>query len=274
MNVLAEIERWPTDNAVCIVVGDDGEILGSHGDSHRPYALASVTKLLSSYAFLIAIEEEAISLDDAAGPEGSTVRHLLAHTGGYDFDSKKIRFRPGAKRGYSNTGFDVLAEHLENESGISLQDYVSESVFEPLGMSNTTINGSCAKDGWSTAADLALFAAEVLKPRLLSPATLDNATKVHFDGVDGLVPGFGRHSPNDWGLGFEIRGRKNPHWTGSNQPPNTVGHFGQSGTYMWIEADQFACITLTDKNFGNWATELWPEFNSAVHDKYSTSNSK
>ncbi|MGO2481117.1 serine hydrolase domain-containing protein [Glutamicibacter ardleyensis] len=273
MSVLTQIDQWPVDNAVCVIIGTGGQILDSYGDTEHSYALASVTKLLSAYAFLIALEEEAITLDDPVGPRGSTVRHLLAHTSGYDFDSEKIRFQPGAKRGYSNVGFDILSHHLESETGITLQNYAREAIFQPLGMTNTTIGGSGAKDGWSTASDLSQFAAELIAPKLLSRGTLDSATNVQFDRVSGLLPGYGNQSPNDWGLGFEIRGRKNPHWTGSSQPTNTVGHFGQSGTYLWLEPElPLACVTLTDKNFGSWSTKLWSPFNDAVHEYYAVEN--
>ncbi|WP_417373168.1 serine hydrolase domain-containing protein [Glutamicibacter protophormiae] len=253
-----------------VVVDGQGAIAGQHGDPDRPYALASVTKLLSTYAFLIALEEGAIGLEDPAGPEGSTVHHLLAHTAGYDFDSEVIRFEVGAKRGYSNCGFEKLAEHLERETEISCADYAQEAVFVPLGMNSTKIAGSCAKDGWSTAADLAKFAAELLTPTLVSPQSMVDATRVHFEGLAGILPGYGRQNPNDWGLGFEIRSTKNPHWTGASHPAKTFGHFGQSGTFLWVDpVDRLACVTLTDRNFGPWAAETWAGYNERVLKAYS-----
>lgn len=270
MDVLTQINQWPVDHAVTLVLDSSGEILGSIGDTDRRYPLASVTKLLSSYAFLLALEEEAITLQDPAGPESATVHHLLAHTAGYDFDSDKIRFEPGAKRGYSNTGFDVLAQHLEESAGIGFSEYVTEAVFAPLGMNHTTLEGSAAKDAVSTAADLSRFAAELLRPTLVAPQTLQDATSVHFPGVAGILPGYGRQNPNDWGLGFEIRGTKSPHWTGDDHPASTFGHFGQSGTFLWVDPEhQLACVTLTDKAFGSWAAERWSAYNTQVLQQFS-----
>lgn len=267
MSVLAQIEQWPVDNAVSCLIDGDGSVIDQFGDMERAYSLASVTKLLSTYAFLVALEEEAISLTDPAGPEGSTVHHLFSHTAGYDFDSEVIRFAPGTKRGYSNTGFEKLAEHLEQETGIRFSDYINEAVLAPLEMTNTRIDGSCAKDGVSTATDLSKFAAELLSPTLISRASMKAATTVQFPGLAGILPGYGRQSPNDWGLGFEIRSTKNPHWTGLNHPIDTFGHFGQSGTYLWVDpTDAVACVTLTDKNFGQWAIETWTKFNCLVLD--------
>ncbi|MFJ2617815.1 serine hydrolase domain-containing protein [Glutamicibacter sp. NPDC087344] len=270
MDVLSEIQGWPVDNAVSVVVDGQGTTVGAHGDLNRVYPLASVTKLLSTYAFLIALEEGAMSLADPAGPEGSTVHHLFSHTAGYDFDSEVIRFPVGAKRGYSNRGFEKLAEHLEREAEIPFAEYAQEAVFTPLGMSDTQIEGSCAKDGRSSASDLARFAAELLRPTLVSQETMADATRVHFQGLAGILPGYGRQNPNDWGLGFEIRSSKNPHWTGTTHPGTTFGHFGQSGTFLWVDpVDQLACVTLTDRNFGPWAAEIWAGYNERVLKQYT-----
>ena len=60
--------------------------------------------------------------------------------------------------------------------------------------------------------------------------------------------------PNDWGLGFEIRDGKSPHWTGSSNSGRTYGHFGQSGTFLWVDPDaDLALVVLTDRDFGEWA---------------------
>ena len=53
-----------------------------YGDVAHRFALASVTKPLVARAAQIAIEEGVVELDTAAGPPGSTVRHLLAHASG------------------------------------------------------------------------------------------------------------------------------------------------------------------------------------------------
>ncbi len=53
-----------------------------------------------------------------------------------------------------------------------------------------------------------------------------------------MLPGFGVQRPNDWGLGFEIRDAKSPHWTGSANSGRTYGHFGQSGTFIWVDPDR------------------------------------
>ncbi|UPK76384.1 beta-lactamase family protein [Nocardioidaceae bacterium SCSIO 66511] len=265
MKSLQQIDQWPVDNASAAIVARDGEVLGTHGDIGRVYPLASVTKLLTAYAVHIAIEEGAFELDDAAGPSGSTVRHLLAHASGLDFDSDEVRAAPGDRRIYSNTGFAVLARTLTRRSEIEFADYLHEAVLAPLGMTSSALEGSAGAGARSSLADLARFAAELQRPTLLDPSTLAAATRVEFPGLDGVLPGFGRQRPNDWGLGFELRDGKNPHWTGGSSSPETFGHFGQSGTFLWVDPRAgAACVVLTDRDFGPWAAEAWPVLTDAI----------
>ncbi|MEP7763199.1 serine hydrolase domain-containing protein [Sanguibacter sp. 25GB23B1] len=259
------VESWPVTNASVAVISAAGDVLGSHGDLDHVYRLASVTKPLTAYAALVAVEEGVVELDDPAGPEGATVRHLLAHTSGYDFSERTVRAAPGARRIYSNTGFEVLAETIETRSGIGFADYVRDALLVPLGMTSTSCTGSPAAGASSTVNDLVRFASELQNPTILHASTVAEATSVVFPGLDGVVPGFGRQTPNDWGLGVEIRGEKSPHWTGATSSPRTFGHFGQSGTFLWVDPEaRLACVALTDRDFGPWAAEVWPAFTDAV----------
>ncbi|MGW1175075.1 serine hydrolase domain-containing protein [Kitasatospora sp. NPDC002543] len=271
MESLRMIENWPVPHAaVAVVRGADGAVLGAHGPQQHLFPLASVTKLLTSYAALVAVEEGVFELDDPAGPPGSTVRHLLAHTSGLGFDEDRVFGEPGKRRLYSNAGFDALARALSGATGIEFSRYVAEAVFEPLGMTDTLIHTAhkspAGAGGLSTAADLARFAAELQAPKLLDPSTLRQATReVAFPGTSGVLPGYGHQRPNDWGLGFEIRDGKSPHWTGAANSPGTFGHFGQSGTFLWVDPQAgTACVALTDRDFGPWAIEAWPAFSDAV----------
>lgn len=265
MNSLAAIDDWPVEHAAAAVLNASGALLAAQGDTARRFPLASVTKLLSAYACLVAVEEGALELDQPAGPAGSTVRHLLAHTAGYDFSEDRVRADPGTRRIYSNAGFEVLGRTLEESTGIGFAEYLAEGVLQPLGMSATSLEGSPAADAVSTVEDLVRFAAELQAPRLVSAELMHRATRVEFPGLDGILPGYGRQRPNDWGLGFEIRDHKSPHWTGTKNSPATFGHFGQSGTFLWVDPGAgLACVALTDRDFGPWAIEAWTPFNDAV----------
>ncbi|MEU8999157.1 serine hydrolase domain-containing protein [Streptomyces caniferus] len=265
MQSLRMIENWPVPTAAAAVVRADGSVAGSYGPQEHRFPLASVTKPLAAYAALLAVEEGAVELDEPAGPEGSTVRHLLAHTSGLAFDEQRTMAEPGTRRLYSNTGFEALGDHLAKATDIPFAQYLHEAVLAPLGMTATDLPGSPAKDGVSTVADLVRFAAELQAPRLLAPQTLAEATQVAFPGLTGVLPGYGHQKPNDWGLGFEIRDGKSPHWTGSASSPRTFGHFGQSGTFLWVDPDAgAACVALADRAFGPWAVEAWPQLTDAV----------
>ncbi|NLU69259.1 serine hydrolase domain-containing protein [Streptomyces sp. HNM0574] len=271
MNSLRMIENWPVPTAAAAVVRADGGVAGTYGPTGRRFPLASVTKPLAAYAALVALEEGAAELDEPAGPDGSTVRHLLAHTSGLAFDDTRVQAAPGSRRIYSNAGFEALGDHLAEVTDIPFPQYLREAVLEPLGMTSTDLPGSPAKDAVSTADDLARFAAELQRPTLVDRTTLDEATTVVHPGLKGVLPGYGNQSPNDWGLGFEIRDGKSPHWTGTSSSPRTFGHFGQSGTFLWVDPDaQLACVALTDRDFGPWAVEVWPAFTDAVLAEFRT----
>ncbi|GAB5900147.1 serine hydrolase domain-containing protein [Mycolicibacterium mageritense] len=266
-DALAVVDDWPVPTAAAAVVGPSG-VLASHGDTGKPFALASVTKPLVARAAQVAIEEGVVDLETPAGPPGSTVRHLLAHTSGVSMNSADPIARPGQRRVYSNYGFELLARAIEDAAGIEFGAYLTEAVFEPLGMAASALLGGAAAAGYggvSTVADLAAFAGELLRPRLVSPDMHADAITVQFPGVNGVLPGFGVQRPNDWGLGFEIRDGKSPHWTGSANSPATFGHFGQSGTFLWVDpVADLALVALTDRDFGDWTYALWPAISDGV----------
>jgi CubicO group peptidase (beta-lactamase class C family) len=80
-----------------------------------------------------------------------------------------------------------------------------------------------------------------------------------------VLPDFGRFDPLDWGLGVELKGTKAPHWSGSSTSPATFGHFGGSGTFLWVDPDRgLACACLTERPFGDWAKEAWPRLSDAI----------
>ncbi len=257
-SVLAAAERWNVGPVAAAVVGPDG-LRAFHGNLDQRFDLASVTKPIAALAVLVAVEEGTLDLDEPAGPPGATVRHLLAHAAGLGFDGAVVA-PAGERRTYSNAGFDALAAALERNAGMPAVEYVREAVLEPLAMRATDLpGGSLAHGARSTADDLARFAVELLRPTLVSAATLGAATSVQFPGLRGVLPGFGSQDPNDWGLGFELRDHKAPHWTGTANDPATFGHFGQSGSFLWVDPVlDSALIVLTGRPFGPWAAVAWP----------------
>jgi CubicO group peptidase (beta-lactamase class C family) len=267
MSALEAVADWPVDTVAAAVVGPSG-VLAEYGDTRRRFALASVTKPLVARAAQVAVEEGVVDLDTEAGPPGSTVRHLLAHAAGYSMHSPELMGKAGQRRIYSNYGFQVLAETIEKASGIEFDRYLAEAVFEPLAMADSVLEGGAEAAGYgatSTVADLTAFAGDLLRPKTVSPQMHSEAKDVQFPGLTGVLPGFGVQRPNDWGLGFEIRDAKSPHWTGSSNSAGTYGHFGQSGTFLWVDPDaDMALVVLTDRNFGEWSYPCWPALSDEV----------
>ena len=265
---LAALDAWPVDTAAAAVVGPSG-VLATHGPIDRRFALASVTKPLAALAILVAVEEEAVSLDDPADGAllpGATLRHLLAHASGVAPERRLRSFAPATRRVYSNVGIELAAGLVEKATDLPFAGYLDEAVLRPLRLGDTSLPGSPARDGVSTVADLARVAHELLSPTgLLSAATLTELRTVQYPGLRGVLPGYGAKDPNDWGLGVEIRDGKAPHWTGTTNSPGTYGHFGQSGTMLWIDPRaRLALVALADRDFGDWAAEAWPALSDAV----------
>jgi CubicO group peptidase (beta-lactamase class C family) len=143
-------------------------------------------------------------------------------------------------------------------------DYLAAGVLQPLGM-QAELLGSPAADLHGSLDDLLILARELQRPTLVAPETLAEATTVQFPGLAGVLPDFGRFDPNDWGLGFELRDAKSPHWTGSRNSPWTFGHFGGSGTFLWVDPEAGVALgVLTNLDFGDWAKEAWPRLSDAV----------
>lgn len=265
MSVLSRIGLWDVPHAAAAIVGLDATT-ELWGDIDRPFDLASITKLFTGYATLLAIEEGVIDLDTPAGPPGASVRHLLSHAAGYGFASgAAVLAPPGRRRIYSNQGMEALAAVVEARVGMPFSSYVTEGVLLPLGMTATVFAQSAAFGMRSAVADLLRFADELMRPRILAAPSLAMATSVHFAGLSGVLPGFGPQRPMDWGLGFEVKGAKSPHWSGTLTSSETFGHFGGAGTFFWIDPTRsLGCICLTDRPFGPWAPPLWSELCDAV----------
>ena len=263
MDALRQVENWPVDNAAIAAVDASG-LLATNGDTHRVYRWTSVTKLLTAYAALVAAEEGTIDLDEPAGPPNSTVRHLLSHASGLPFAAGMPACPPETRRVYSNPGIELVADIVATRADMPFERYLGEAVLEPLEMA-ADLRGSAAADLHGSLDDLVRFVAELLEPRLIAPETLAEATSVQFPGLAGVIPDVGRFDPNDWGLGFELKDGKYPHWSGNRTSPRTFGHFGGSGTFLWVDPEAaIALACLTDREFDAWALEAWPELSDAV----------
>ena len=257
----ATLSDWP-GRAAAAVVQPDGSI-ERWGDTTEPFALASVTKLLTAMTVLIAHEEGTLDLDEPIGPGDSTTTDLLAHTAGVAPDTLDQFAPPRTRRIYSTSAYDLAADAVAERSGIAFQDYLDEALIVPLGLHATHLNGSAGAGARASVDDLVRVIDAWRRPVLIGETTLEQAVTSHLPDLDGVLPGFGTQRPNPWGIGPEIRGYKDPHWTAADNSPHTYGHFGQKGTMLWIDPDaRTAAVALCTEPFGPWAAEAWPRFSA------------
>src|SRR5215469_17094834 len=137
------------------------------------FHVASMSKQFTAASILLLAQQGKLSLDDDVHKyipelpdfgERITLRHLMHHTSGlrdqwallglagwrYSQDlitdddvmsvlihQKALNFKPGEKYLYSNTGFTLLALVVKRVSGISLREFTTRKIFEPLGMTHT-----------------------------------------------------------------------------------------------------------------------------------------
>jgi CubicO group peptidase (beta-lactamase class C family) len=273
VEALAQVDSWPAATAAAGVVTAE-RVVATRGPADHVFGWASVTKPVTALATLVAVEEGVVDLDEPAGPAGSTLRHLLAHASGLPPEDGPPLARPGQRRIYSNAGFEVLAGLVAERAEMPFADYLRAAVLEPLELDRTELVSSPAWGMRGPLADLLGVGRELLAPTLVAPETLAEATEVQFPGLVGVLPGWGRMEPNDWGLGFELRASKRPHWTGERASPRTFGHFGAAGTFLWVDPGAgLALAVLTDEKFGDWAKEAWPRLGDAVHEELASAAS-
>lgn len=263
MDLAAETASWPVGSLGVAVLTSAGVTALLDDGAVQPWA--SVSKLAASLAVLDVVAEGLACLDDEVGPPGSTLRHLLSHSSGLAFDDLRALSPPGRRRIYSNTGIQLAAEHSAARANTPFEQLLAERVLEPLEMHDTELAGSPSHGMRGPLTDLAKLAAELLSPRVYPTERIAAAIVPTFPDLDGVLPGFGRQSPNEFGLGFEVRGTKHPHWTSPSNSPQTFGHFGQSGCFLWVDPQaRLACVSICDTPFGPWAAQRWPLLSTHV----------
>ena len=259
---------FPTALVVTGAPAPDGGALYESGDVDEIFPFASVTKPIVAWSALVAVDRGLLDLDAPAGapaPDGATIGHLLSHSSGIAADSDERLASPGTRRIYSNRGIEILGERLQEATGTPLETWVESTVLEPLGMASVLIPGSPAHSGEGSARDLSLFARELASPRLVSPALAERACAPVLPELDGVLPGYGRQVPNPFGLGVEVRGAKSPHWTGKGNSPQTFGHFGQSGSFIWVDpVAERQAVFLGAEPFGQIHRKTWPALGDQI----------
>ena len=272
MDVFANVPTWGPET-VAIGVVSSTDTLATYGPLDQVLPFASVTKPLTSYAMHCVAKAGLVTfaepVDNPYTKGEVTLTHFLSHASGLPPDKTGVVTFPERKRIYSNFGYDVAADFVAKRVGMPFADVLRTFVLEPLGMTSTWLHGSAGWEASGTVEDLMRFATELLSPTLLDADTLAHACREPFPGLAGVMPGFGRHDPLTWGVGFEPFAHKQPHWLDLSLPKDTFGHFGRLGGFLFvIPGHDVAAVSLSSAPFDDWARVAWPPFSRAVFETF------
>jgi CubicO group peptidase (beta-lactamase class C family) len=238
-------------------------------DENTIFEAASLTKTITAAAALKLVERDVLELDTPlheylpyprlAGDERYkkiTVRHVLTHTTGLPNWGNKLLREPGERYGYSGEGFLYLGRTIGKLTGMTLEEFAQQEIFEPLGMSRTSYvwNELYAATGASghdrhgftnplrqrtdpnggaslitTANDYATFLCAILNDQVLKPETIEMMLTPHVKVMSRREEGkLDEHV--SWGFGWGI------------QPGNT-----ENGFWHWGDNGDLRAFTVSYK---------------------------
>jgi CubicO group peptidase (beta-lactamase class C family) len=282
-------------------------------DGETLFLVASITKPVTVTAAMILVERGLIALDDPVsafvpefaqnGKQDVRLRHLMTHTSGLPdmlpdnlalrashaplsrfiegVIQLPLRFTPGSQVSYQSMGIAMLAEVVSRVTGCALAEFLRNEVFQPLGMTETSLGWRPeTKDriaavrleaeqegtdwGWNTPywlgfgapwgglitkpADLARFCRMMLGDgeldgiRVLSPTTVRAMTTNQLAAMPD-VPEIERRC-RPWGLGWRLAWPADSPNFGDLLGPATYGHWGATGTLLWVDPELDAFLVL------------------------------
>lgn len=114
----------------------------------KPFIIGSTTKSFTAIAIMQLVEQGLITLDtklstyypNISGSDKITIKHLLNQTSGlgeYQRMSNAAITDTYGKHQYANVNYSLLGKIIEAVSGMSYEDYVSQAIFTPLGMTHS-----------------------------------------------------------------------------------------------------------------------------------------
>ncbi|MGC8498194.1 MAG: serine hydrolase domain-containing protein [Acidimicrobiales bacterium] len=266
MELARIVAGWPGDPAVVVLRADGGpaQTVATFGDLEAPRPWASVSKLAVALAVGADVDAGRVRYEDAAGPPGATVAHLLSHSSGLGLEAGDYRRPVGTRRVYSNVGIDLVAQILAPAEGPAR--WIADRVLGPLGLVASDLLGRPSAGIRGSTRDLARLAAAFVDRSLLAPATHERIAAPYLEDLDGVVPGFGRFVPCPWGLGPELHGDKQ-HWM-AGWPRYALGHFGRSGALVLADpVAQVAVAATSTVAFGPWAVAGWPQWLGEIRER-------
>lgn len=212
----------------------------------------------------------------------------------------------GARRIYSNVGYALAAACVERASDMPFADYLTQAVLAPIDPDGLLLplgarDAATVREpglweggirlfndpwfrttvlpwsgGFATAPAYGAFLCRLLESAsggaraLLAPETTMELWQNQGGSVPGGVESFMTWPRADWGLGFDLRGEKERHWTGTALSPRAATHFGASGTLCIIEPDlDLAAVVLAPRGtYSGWMLRpgAWPDIVAALID--------
>jgi CubicO group peptidase (beta-lactamase class C family) len=270
------------------------------------FALASLTKPLVAAACMVALEEGLLDLDAEVRDGFTLRHLLSHCAGLPEAGARWEEppgYPPGTQRWYSNAGYVQAARLLAAASRMSPAEYVHEAVLGPLGM-DASLGLREADDprtarvwqpgrygdgelfnspqfrrdappqggGFASARAFGAFLSCLLaggdagSGALLAEETVEEMLAPQFGPLPGGVGGVGEWPDLCWGLGFDVRGRRRPHWSGSTLSERAASHFGASGTLAWLEPELgVGLVALANRGtYAGWWREPWAALGAAV----------
>jgi CubicO group peptidase (beta-lactamase class C family) len=218
---------------------------------------------------------------------------------------------PGTYRRYSNAGYALAARLVEAEAGMPFREYLRAAVLDPLAMDASLgldpgdaaraalvrqpgiwrdgqqfFNSAGFREaalaesgGYATAPGYARFLGCLLARgrapggALLASETVDEMLATQFGELPGGVEAVTLWDACPWGLGLDVRGTREPHWTGDALTPTANTHFGSSGTLAWIDRERgLGLVVLASRgSYSGWWSGAggWADLSAAVVETFS-----
>ena len=242
------------------------------------FALASLTKPLVAAACMVALEEGLLDLDAAVRDGFTLRHLLSHCAGLPEAGlrwQEPPEFPPGTQRWYSNAGYVQAAKLLEAASGMparptcrgraraardgrvarprggrrAARGHASGSPAATARTSSSTPSASAATRRRRAAASRRRARTAASSPAcsraaaaeggaLLAAETVEEMLAPQFGPLPGGVNGVGEWPDLCWGLGFDVRGHREPHWSGTALSARAASHFGASGTLAWLDPER------------------------------------
>ena len=264
MDALRQIDGWPAAHAAPARRLRPGRWDG--GDAERTYGWPPSASCSSPTRRWWRRRKARSIWTARPAREGSTFRHLLSHASGLGPDGDRLA-PPERSRIYSNGGYDLLADELARHARTCRSSATShESVVAPLGLSAELAVLAGAGIAASLA-DMLAFGARAPRAEARGARDARRGDERPVPGLVGVLPGYGRMEPNDWGLGFELKDAKSRTGRVAPTPSDLRALRSKAGTatFLWVDRSAgVACAALADESFGDWAREAWPRLSDAV----------